>query len=166
MPKNKEEKTNVMRILDREKIPYTPHFYQEGGGPEGTREYGLHVAQALGEDPDRVFKTLAARGVSGEIYVFELPVAETLDLTKAARAVGEKSVQMLRVDEINAVTGYIRGGCSPVGMKKRYPTVFHRTAADFDSIYISAGKIGAQVEVDTGALLGLLQAGTEDLASE
>ncbi len=166
MPKNKEEKTNVMRILDREKIPYTPHFYQEGGGPEGTREYGLHVAQALGEDPDRVFKTLAARGVSGEIYVFELPVAETLDLKKAARAVGEKSVQMLRVDEINAVTGYIRGGCSPVGMKKRYPTVFHRTAADFDSIYISAGKIGAQVEVDTGALLGLLQAGTEDLASE
>ena len=79
MPKNKEEKTNVMRILDREKIPYTPHFYQEGGGPEGTREYGLHVAQALGEDPDRVFKTLAARGASGEIYVFELPVAETLE---------------------------------------------------------------------------------------
>ena len=87
-------------------------------------------------------------------------------ISNAARAVGEKSVQMLRVDEINAVTGYIRGGCSPVGMKKRYPTVFHRTAADFGSIYISAGKIGAQVEVDTGALLGLLQAGTADLASE
>lgn len=166
MPKNKEEKTNVMRILDREKIPYTPHFYQEGGGPEGTREYGLHVAQALGEDPDRVFKTLAARGVSGEIYVFELPVAETLDLKKAARAVGEKSVQMLRVDEINAVTGYIRGGCSPVGMKKRYPTVFHRTALDYETIFISGGRIGAQVEVSPQALLDLLGASVADITAE
>lgn len=165
MSKNKEEKTNVMRILDREKIPYTPHFYQEGGGPEGTREYGLHVARALGENPDRVFKTLAARGASGEIYVFVIPAAGTLDLKKAARAVEEKSVQMLRVDEINAATGYIRGGCSPVGMKKRYRTVFHRTAEDFKSIYISAGKIGAQVEADPKALLRLLQAEAADIAA-
>lgn len=166
MSKNKEEKTNVMRILDREKIPYTPHFYQESGGPEGTREYGLRVARALGEDPGRVFKTLAARGASGEIYIFEIPAAGTLDLKKAARAVGEKSVQMLRVDEINAATGYIRGGCSPVGMKKRYLTVFHQTAAGYDSIYISAGKIGAQVEAAPRALLELLQADTADIAVE
>lgn len=166
MAKRKEEKTNVMRILDQKKIPYTARFYEDSQGPEGTREYGVHVAAALGQDPARGFKTLAARGASGGIYVFEVPAAESLDLKKAARAVGEKSVELLHVAEINDVTGYIRGGCSPVGMKKRYPTVFHRTAADFDSIYISAGKIGAQVEVDTGALLGLLQAGTEDLASE
>ena len=166
MAKRKEEKTNVMRILDQKKIPYTARFYEDSQGPEGTREYGVHVAAALGQDPARGFKTLAARGASGGIYVFEVPAAESLDLKKAALAVGEKSVELLHVAEINDVTGYIRGGCSPVGMKKRYPTVFHRTAADFDSIYISAGKIGAQVEVDTGALLGLLQAGTEDLASE
>lgn len=166
MAKRKEEKTNVMRILDQKKIPYTARFYEDSQGPEGTREYGVHVAAALGQDPARGFKTLAARGASGGIYVFEVPAAESLDLKKAARAVGEKSVELLHVAEINDVTGYIRGGCSPVGMKKRYPTVFHRTAADFGSIYISAGKIGAQVEVDTGALLGLLQAGTADLASE
>ena len=166
MAKKKDEKTNVMRILDQKKVPYTPHFYEEGQGPEGTREYGVHVAQALGQDPRRAFKTLVAKGASGGYYVFDIPTPDSLDLKKAARAAGEKSIELLPVKGITAVTGYIRGGCSPVGMKKRYPTVFHRTAADFDSIYISAGKIGAQVEVDTGALLGLLQAGTEDLASE
>ena len=166
MAKHKVEKTNVMRILDREKIPYTARFYEETQGPEGTREYGLHVAEALGQDPARGFKALAARGASGGICVFEVPAAENLDLKKAARAVGEKSVELLRVAEINAVTGYIRGGCSPVGMKKRYPTVFHRTALDYETIFISGGRIGAQVEVSPQALLDLLGASVADITAE
>lgn len=164
--KQKEEKTNVMRILDQKKVAYTAHFYEESDSPEGDREYGLHVAQAMGQDAARVFKTLVARGASKNIYVYEVPVAENLDLKKAARAVGEKSIELLHVAEINSVTGYIRGGCSPVGMKKRFPTVFHRTAEKFDSIYISAGKIGAQVEVDVRGLLTLLQAVTADIITE
>ena len=163
MAKNKEEKTNVMRILEQKKIPYTAHFYEESEGPEGTREYGVHIARALGQDPARGFKTLVARGASKGIYVFEVPVAETLDLKKAARAVGEKSIELLHVAEINAVTGYIRGGCSPVGMKKQYPVVFHETALAFDTIYISGGKIGAQVELAPQALLDLLRARTADI---
>ena len=166
MAKKKEEKTNVMRILDQKKIPYTARFYEDGQGPEGTREYGVHVAEALGQDPRRGFKTLVARGASKGIYVFEVPVAESLDLKKAARAVGEKSIELLHVAEINAVTGYIRGGCSPVGMKKQYPTVFHQTAMDYDTIYISAGKIGAQVELAPQALLDLLRAQTADIIVE
>ena len=163
MAKHKEEKTNVMRVLDQRKIPYTARFYEDGEGPEGTREYGVHVAQALGQDPRRGFKTLVAKGASGGIYVFEVPVAENMDLKTAARAVGEKSIQLLHVSEINAVTGYIRGGCSPVGMKKLYPTVFHETALDYDTIYISAGKIGAQVELAPQALLELLRGQTADI---
>ncbi|WP_455582222.1 Cys-tRNA(Pro) deacylase [Dysosmobacter sp.] len=166
MAKHKEEKTNVMRVLEQKKIPYTAHVYEAGEGPEGTREYGVHVARALGQDPARGFKTLVARGASKGIYVFEVPVAENLDLKKAARAVGEKSVELLHVAEINAVTGYIRGGCSPVGMKKLYPTVFHKTALDYDTIYISAGKIGAQVEVPPRALVELLRAETADITAE
>ncbi|BAK97822.1 putative cysteinyl-tRNA(Pro/Cys) deacylase [Oscillibacter valericigenes Sjm18-20] len=164
--KQKEEKTNVMRILDQKKVPYTAHFYEESDGPEGDREYGLHVAQAMGQDAARVFKTLVARGASKNIYVYEVPVAENLDLKKAAKAVEEKSIELLHVAEINSVTGYVRGGCSPVGMKKRFPTVFHCTAKKFDRIYISAGKIGAQVEVSTVGLLSLLGAATVDIIVE
>ena len=166
MAKRKEEKTNVMRILDQKKIPYTARFYEDSQGPEGTREYGVHVAAALGQDPARGFKTLAARGASGGIYVFEVPAAESLDLKKAARAVGEKSVELLHVAEINDVTGYIRGGCSHVGMKKRYPTVFHKTALDYETVYISAGRIGARVEVEPEALLDLLGASAADITVE
>lgn len=166
MAKQKEEKTNVMRILDQKKIPYTPYFYQENSGPDHTRAYGVHVAETLGQDPVRTFKTLVARGASKGVYVFEVPVAESLDLKKAARAVGEKSIELLPVSEINAVTGYVRGGCSPVGMKKQYPTVFHETAAAFPTIYISAGKIGAEAEVEPQALLELLRAKTADLTVE
>ncbi len=165
MAKQKEDKTNVMRILDQKKIPYTARFYEESEGPEGTREYGVHVAEALGQDPRRGFKTLAARGASGGIYMFEVPVAETLDLKKAAKAVGEKAITLLHVAEIQAVTGYIRGGCSPVGMKKQYPTVFHETALDFETVFISAGKIGAQVELAPRALLELLKAQTADITA-
>ena len=161
--KQKEEKTNVMRILDREKVPYTAHFYEGAGGPEGDREYGLHVAQAMGQDAARVFKTLAARGASGGVYVYEVPVAENLDLKKAARAVGEKSVELLPLAQLNAVTGYVRGGCSPVGMKKQYPVVFDASAAELDRVYISAGRIGAQVEVSAPELLALLRAQTADI---
>jgi Cys-tRNA(Pro)/Cys-tRNA(Cys) deacylase len=164
--KKKDEKTNVMRILEQKKIPYTPHYYESADGPEGDREYGLHVAQALGQDPARVFKTLVARGASGAYVVFVIPVGENLDLKKAARAAGEKSVELLRVADINAVTGYIRGGCSPVGMKKQYATVFHETAAAADTVFISAGKIGAQAEVAPAALVALLRAKTGDIVAE
>ena len=115
MAKKKDEKTNVMRILDQKKIPYTAHFYEEDESPEGTREYGVHVAQALGQDPRRGFKTLVAKGASGGYYVFDIPVSESLDLKKAARAAGEKSVELLPVKDITAVTGYIRGGAAPWG---------------------------------------------------
>ena len=165
MAKNKEDKTNVMRILDQKKIPYSAHFY-EGESPDHTRTYGLHVAEAIGQDPDRTFKTLVARGASKGVYVFEVPVAENLDLKKAARAVGEKSIELLPVKEINAVTGYIRGGCSPVGMKKQYPTVFHETAELYDTIHVSGGKIGVDVEVDTRALLELVRAECADIIVE
>ena len=163
MAKKKEEKTNVMRILDQKKIPYTARFYEDSQGPQGTREYGVHVAQALGQDPRRGFKTLVARGASQSIYVFEVPVAENLDLKKAAKAVGEKSVAMLHQKELLPLTGYVHGGCSPIGMKKQYPTVFHRTALDYETVYISAGKIGAQVELAPRALLDLLGASTADI---
>jgi len=164
--KQKEEKTNVVRILEQRKIPCTVHTYDGMEGPDHTREYGLHVALRRGEDPGRVFKTLVSRGASGGVYVFDIPVAETLDLKKAARAVGEKSVEMLPLAQINAVTGYVRGGCSPVGMKKRYPTVFHETALGYETIFISAGKIGVQVEVEPHALSALLGAGSADLVVE
>ena len=163
MAKHKEEKTNVMRILDQKKIPYTAHFYEESEGPEGTREYGVHVAQALGQDPARGFKTLVARGASGGYYVFDIPVEDTLDLKKAAKAVGEKSIAMIHQKELLPLTGYIHGGCSPVGMKKQFPTVFHETAEILDTICVSAGKIGYQVEVNPADLMALVGAKTADL---
>ena len=161
MAKKKEEKTNVMRVLEQQGIPYTPHTYPADGPIDG-----VSVAGFLGQDVEQVFKTLVTKGASGSYYVFDVPVAENLDLKKAAKAVGEKSIELLHVAEINAVTGYIRGGCSPVGMKKQYPTVFHETALDYESIYISAGKIGAQVELAPRALLDLLRAGTADIIVE
>lgn len=161
--KDKQEKTNVMRTLDQKKVAYTPRFYDPASGPEGDGEYGLHVAQLLGQDPAMAFKTLVARGASGGVYVYEVPVAETLDLKKAARAVGEKSIALLRVSEIQEVTGYVRGGCSPVGMKKLYPTVFHITALDHPVIDVSAGKLGASVEVEPRRLMELLGATAADI---
>lgn len=158
MAKNKEEKTNVMRTLEQKKIPYTAHSYD----PEGPID-GVSVAQTLGQPPERVFKTLVTKGASGAYYVFDIPVAENLDLKKAARAVGEKSIAMLPQKELLGLTGYVHGGCSPVGMKKQFPTVFHETAAEYDTICVSAGKIGHQVECDPKALLTLLRAGTADI---
>lgn len=160
MAKQKEEKTNVMRILDQKGIFYTPHTYEH---EEGVAVDGVTVAESLGQDPECVFKTLVARGASKGIYVFCIPVAETLDMKKAARAVGEKSVEMIAVKEINALTGYVRGGCSPVGMKKEYTTVFHETAEIVDTIMVSAGKIGYQVELAPAALTELVGGQLADL---
>lgn len=153
MAKHKEEKTNVMRTLDQKKIPYTAHTYD----PDGPID-GVSVAAALGQDPAHVFKTLVTKGASGGYYVFDIPVAENLDLKKAARAVGEKSVAMLPQKELLGLTGYVHGGCSPVGMKKQFPTVFHATAPQYDTVCVSAGKIGAQVECRPGDLIALLRA--------
>ncbi len=161
MAKPKDDKTNVMRLLDQHGVPYTPHFYD----PEGPID-GLSVAQAVGADPEAVFKTLVTRGASGGYYVFDIPVGDSLDLKKAARAVGEKSIAMLPQKELLPLTGYVHGGCSPVGMKKPFPTVFHETVILFDTIYVSAGKIGAQVETDPNALMTLIGAGAADVTVE
>ena len=136
----KEAKTNAMRILDRMKLPYTLNSYE-------CKEVidGVHIANMLGQDPAQSFKTLVCSGKGGGYYVFVLPVARELDLKKAARAVGAKAVELLPVKEINAVTGYIRGGCTAIGMKKQYPTVIDQSAADFDTIIISGGRIGSQI---------------------
>lgn len=163
MAKQKEEKTNVMRVLEQKKIPFTPHAYPH---EEGVAVDGVTVARSLGQDPECVFKTLVARGASKGIYVFCIPVGDTLELKKAARAVGEKSIEMVAVKEINALTGYVRGGCSPVGMKKQYPTVFHETAEIIDTIMVSAGKIGYQVELAPSALVELVGATLADVTVE
>ena len=152
------EKTNVMRVLEQKNIPYTAHAYDQLVGTDGAS-----VAKQLGQDPAQVFKTLVARGASGGLYVFDIPVGDSLDLKKAARAVGEKSVAMLAQKELLPLTGYVHGGCSPVGMKKQYPTVFDETAELFDTICVSAGKIGFQVELDPAALIALVGGTTADL---
>ena len=145
------QKTNVMRVLEQKKIPFTAHEYPHGDEAVD----GLTVARMTGQDPARVFKTLVARGASRQIYVFVVPVAAELELKRAAKAVGEKSVEMVRVSELNALTGYVRGGCSPIGMKKRYPTVYDLSAEKQPSVLVSAGRIGAQVELEPRALAEL-----------
>ena len=137
MSKHKEEKTNVMRTLEQKKIAYTPHEYPADGPVDG-----VSVAAYLNQDPEQVFKTLVTKGAGGGYYVFDIPVAENLDLKKAAKAVGEKSIEMIHVKDITAVSGYVRGGCSPIGMKKQYPTVIQECAANFDKVYVSGGRIG------------------------
>ena len=151
MAKNKEEKTNVMRVLEQKKIAYTPHEYPADGPVDG-----VSVAAYLNQDPEQVFKTLVTKGAGGGYYVFDIPVAENLDLKKAAKAVGEKSIVMLPQKELLPLTGYIHGGCSPIGMKKPFPTVLHESAADCESIYVSAGKIGYQVQLSPGDLQKML----------
>ena len=158
MAKHKEEKTNVMRTLEQKKLPYTAHSYD----PDGPID-GVSVAQTLGQPAERVFKTLVTKAASGAYYVFDIPLAENLDLKKAAKAVGEKSIAMLPQKELLGLTGYVHGGCSPVGMKKQFPTVFHKTALGYDTVCVSAGKIGAQVKCDPKALIDLLRAKTADI---
>ena len=161
MAKNKEEKTNVMRTLEQKKIPYTAFSYD----PDGPID-GVSVAAETGLDAAGVFKTLVTKGASGAYYVFDIPVEDTLDLKKAAKAVGEKSIAMIHQKELLPLTGYVHGGCSPVGMKKQFPTVFHETVELFDTICVSAGKIGAQVEVAPADLIALLGAQTADVTAE
>ncbi len=136
----KELKTNAMRILDKQKIPYTINTYE-------CEEFvdAVAVADMLGQDYDSSFKTLVAVGKSGGHFVFVVPIAEELDLKAAARAVGEKAVELIHVKELFPLTGYIRGGCTPIGMKKAFPTVIHQSAATFDTVIISGGRIGAQI---------------------
>ena len=161
MAKKKDEKTNVMRILDQQGIPYTAHAYPAEGPTDG-----VSVAAILGQDPEQVFKTLVTRAGSGNYYVFDIPVAENLDLKKAARAVGEKSIAMIPQKELLPLTGYIHGGCSPLGMKKQFPTVFHETVEIIDTLMVSAGKIGMQVQCAPADLLTLLDARTADVTVE
>ena len=163
MAKIKDDKTNVMRILEQKGIAFTAHTYEH---EEGVAVDGVTVAQSLGQDPEQVFKTLVARGASKNIYVFVIPVADSLDLKKAARAVGEKSIEMVMVKEINGLTGYVRGGCSPVGMKKQYRTTFHETAEIVDTITVSAGKIGWQVELAPADLIGMVDGQLADITVE
>lgn len=137
-----EEKTNVMRMLDQKKIPYVGHYYGDTGAISGN-----DAAAALGEDPDRVFKTLVTVGKSKEHYVFIVPVSGELNLKKAARAVGEKSIEMIRSKELLPLTGYIHGGCSPIGMKKYFKTTIDVSAGNAETIFVSAGKIGYQIEI-------------------
>lgn len=158
-----EFKTNVMRTLDQKRIPYTAHSYPH---ENGVAVDGVSVAQMLGQPPQQVFKTLVAVGASKKNYVFVIPVEKSLDLKKAARLAGEKSVAMVPVADILALTGYVRGGCSPVGMKKRFDTVFHETALAYDTIMVSAGKIGYQVQLSPGHLIQLAGAATGDVVVE
>ena len=157
-----EQKTNVMRILEQNNIAYTPHAYAHGKEAVD----GLTVSTLTGIPPQRLFKTLVARGAGKSIYVFVIPAAMELELKKAAKAVGEKSIAMVHVSEINALTGYIRGGCSPISMKKQYKTVFHSSAESFDTIAVSAGKIGVMVELSPRDLISITHGTTADIAAE
>lgn len=148
LAKDKTEKTNAMRILDKFKVSYV-HRCWESATSENT---GTELAAALGQNPEQVFKTLVTVSKSGDYYVFMIPVDETLDLKKAAAAVQEKALSMLKSKELLPLTGYVHGGCSPVGMKKQFPTVIHETARNFDTILFSAGKIGHQLEVSLEGL--------------
>ena len=154
----KDDKTNVMRLLDQKKIPYTGIHFEEF---EST--VGEEIAAYLGEDPDHVFKTLVTVGNNNEHFVFVIPVCATLDLKKAAIAAGVKSIQMIKQKELLPLTGYIHGGCSPVGMKKPFPTFIEETATLCETICCSAGKVGFQVQLAPDALQQLVGATYADL---
>lgn len=151
------DKTNVMRILDQKKIPYQAHAY-DGGETDGER-----VARLLGQDPARVFKTLVTRADTREYLVFVIPVSEKLDLKKAAKAAGLKSTEMILQRELFPLTGYVHGGCSPIGMKKRLRTFVHASASDYPAIMCSAGKRGMQIELPPNRLCELIGASYADL---
>lgn len=155
----KEHKTNVMRILDKEKVAYCFHFYSHEDGLID----GVSVAYKLNQPVEQVFKTLVTRGASKNFYVFVIPVEKELNLKAAAQSVSEKSVEMIHVNEINAVTGYIRGGCSPIGMKKQFRTVIDESCMALPAIIVSGGKIGTQVELAPADLIALVGASTANL---
>lgn len=155
----KNVKTNAMRILEREKIDYIEHSYTV----EKDHVDGLTAARELGEDPKTVYKTLVTQGVSKEFYVFVIPVAENLDMKKAAKACKEKKVEMIHVKDLTKTTGYIRGGCSPVGMKKQFATYIDETAKDLERIIVSGGKVGYQIELKPEDLLKVARAELADI---
>jgi Cys-tRNA(Pro)/Cys-tRNA(Cys) deacylase len=152
MGKAEDIKTNVMRILEQARTPFRHHCYVESGAVSG-----LEVADALGQDPAHVFKTLVTVGKSGEHFVFVVPVDSELNLKKAAKAVSDKSIEMIKSKELFPLTGYIHGGCSPIGMKKQFRTVIHESAASLDVIFFSAGKIGYQIEISPADLAKVLR---------
>jgi Cys-tRNA(Pro)/Cys-tRNA(Cys) deacylase len=154
----KDDKTNVMRVLDSKKIEYKSHSYE----PDATMS-GEEIAAILGEDADKVFKTLVTQAKSGAYYVFVVPVEEELDLKKAASAAGEKSVAMIKQKELLPLTGYVHGGCSPIGMKKQFPTFIHETAVLFDKVFVSAGKVGYQIELAPQDLIAVVRCKTADI---
>lgn len=154
----KEVKTNAMRQLDRRKIPYTYVTYE-------CREFidGMHMAEATGAPVESSYKTLLTQGKTGAYYVMVVPIAEEVDFKKAAKAVGEKSLEMVHVKELLGITGYVRGGCSPIGMKKQFPTVVDATAAGFDRIYISGGRIGLSLCLAPDDLLSVCRGSYADI---
>lgn len=156
---NKSNKTNAMRLMDAAKIPYRAVEYEYDESDLG----GEHVAAVTGMNPDQVFKTLVARGDKKGILVFCIPVSCTLDLKKAAHAAGDKKVEMIHMKELLGLTGYIRGGCSPVGMKKKYPTFMDETAALYDEIAISGGARGLQMVLDPQQLMEYAEITVADL---
>lgn len=152
-------KTNAMRILDSENIDYNSIYYDDSDG----KVDGISVAEKIKRNHEEVFKTLVAQGGSGEIYIYIIPVAEELDFKKAAKAAGEKKVEMIHVKDITKYTGYIRGGCSPIGMKKTYLTFIDEIAVILDSIIISGGKIGVQIELKPEDLVKITEGEIIDL---
>lgn len=157
-----EFKTNVMRILDKAKITYKAHTYDHSDGAID----GAAVAEKMGQNPEQVFKTLVTKGAGRDYYVFVVPVLKELDLKKAAKSVGEKHVEMIHVKDINKVTGYIRGGCSPIGMKKQFTTVFDKSAENIETIIVSAGKIGYQIELAPKDLIEIVGAKTAEITAD
>lgn len=154
----KEMKTNAMRILDRNKIPYRINLYE-------CDEFidGVHIADKLGQDYAMTFKTLVMQGKSSQYYVFAIPIDKEVDLKKAAKVVGEKSLVMVHVKDINQVTGYIRGGCTPIGMKKDYPTVIHESAGELEEMIISGGRLGTQIFLKPEDLLKVTRGKLADI---
>ena len=158
MPKDKQEKTNVMRLIEAVGVPYAVYDYLSSGMVDS-----LDVAKVIGQDPDRMFKTLVTVSASGENYVFMIPASQALDLKKAAAAVGEKKIDMLRSKELLPLTGYVHGGCSPIGMKRFYQTTIDDSAQLWERIIFSGGKIGDMVEVATADLPRLFPFSVADL---
>jgi Cys-tRNA(Pro)/Cys-tRNA(Cys) deacylase len=158
MGKKKESKTNAMRMLDAAKAPHKIHVFDADASMTG-----VQIAQILGEDPDCVFKTLVTVGKSGEHYVFMVPVAEELDLKKAARAAHEKSIAMVKSRELLGLTGYVHGGCSPLGMKKFFTTFIDETCVLFDTIFFSGGRVGTQIEMPFDELAKIIEVTPVDL---
>lgn len=156
--KKNVDKTNVMRLLEQKKLNYISHCYADTDALSGTE-----VAAALNENPNQVFKTLVTVGNSKNYYVFLVPVQKELDLKKAAKAVDEKNISMIKSKDLLALTGYIHGGCSPIGMKKQFRTVIDASAAKFDPIFFSGGKIGYQVEMSLDELRKILKYELEDI---